>query len=81
MSVPPVQVVAAFAGVATIRPDGKLSVKSRLSAARELALLSMVKVRVLIPPKTIVSGVNTLLKVGIGSMMRSAVAGAATDKP
>ena len=64
------QVVLAFAGVATTTPAGKLSVKSRLVAASALPVLSMVKVKV----ETIVSDAKTLLKVGIGSTFRKAFA-------
>ena len=62
--VPPVQVVEAFAGEATVTAAGKLSVKSRPVAATEFAVLSIVKVNVLSAPPAMVSGANALEKPG-----------------
>ena len=61
---PPVHVVAAFAGVATSVPAGRLSVKSRRVAGAPLALLSMVNVRVLTPPTAMEAGAKFLLNPG-----------------
>ena len=65
--VPPVHVVDALGVGATTSPAGRLSVKAKLDAASALAELSMVKVRVLMPPAAMGSGENAFAKVGGGS--------------
>jgi hypothetical protein len=67
--------------VASVIPAGRLSVKSRAEAANALALLSMVKVKVLMPPTTELAGAKVFVNPGGGSMVRSAVAGSATFRP
>ena len=66
---PPTQFVDAFAGVASTITSGRLLVKSRSLATRVLALLSMVNVKVLIPPWEMTSGEKVLVKVGGSSMI------------
>ena len=64
VNVPALQVVEALAVFATPTLAGKLSVKSSPVAATVLTVLSMVNVRVLMPPETIALGEKLLLKVG-----------------
>ncbi len=64
VTVPPVQVVEALAGVATTTPVGRVSLKSRLVADKALLELLIVKVRVLVPPPGIAEGAKALLKDG-----------------
>ena len=78
---PSVQVVEALAGVATTRPAGRLSVKSRPPAASTLALLSMLKTNVVGTPTPVTSGMKVLSKSGGGSIWRLAMAGDAITKP
>ena len=66
VSVPPMQVLVALASDAITTPAGRLSVKSRPVAETVLAVLSMVEVRVLVPPDAIGLGVNCLLNPGGG---------------
>ena len=58
------QSVEALAGSAITNPDGKLSVKSKLPTREGLAMLSMVNVRVLRPPRGTELGAKLLLKPG-----------------
>ena len=58
------QSVEALAGSATTIPTGRLSVKSRLPTREALAELSMVKVRVLLPPRGTVLGAKLLENPG-----------------
>ena len=80
VKVPP-QVLEVTEGVVITTLAGRLSIKARLEAVSAEALLSMVKVRVLVLPARMASGTNTLANVGGGSIARSAVAGSATNKP
>lgn len=64
VKVPPVQVVLALDGVAKIKPDGMLSVKSKPVAATVLAALSIANVNVTTPLITVGFGENTLLNPG-----------------
>ena len=64
VSVPPVHVVEAPGGVATSIPAGKLSVKSRLSAANLPAELSILKLTVLVSPCSTLEGTNPLSNNG-----------------
>ena len=66
VNVPPVQVVAAPDGVATVTAAGRLSVKSRIVAATMVPLLSIVKVSVLVPPTAMGLGAKLLAKTGGG---------------
>ena len=70
-----------MAGVATFRPAGKLSVKSKFVAVSTLALLSIVKRRVVVRLSPIASGLKLLVQVGGGSTVRAALAGSATTRP
>jgi hypothetical protein len=71
-----VQVVLAFAGLATTTPAGKLSVKSSDVAATTLAELSIVNCNVDALDVLITSGENTLLNEGgVGLMVILAIAG------
>ena len=81
VSVPPVQVVEAAGAGATTTPAGRLSVNDRPVAASALALLSMVKVRVLTPVSGTTAGANALANAGGGSTARVSVAGSPTDSP
>ena len=58
------QSVDAFGGAATSIPSGRSSVKERPVAATEPALLSIVKVRVLVPLAAISSGEKPFEKSG-----------------
>ncbi len=79
VTVPPVHVVEAFGVAATMRPAGRLSVKSRDVAATELGLLLIVNCSVDVPPTLITSGEKTLLNVGgTGVMVMLSVAPAST---
>ena len=60
----PLQVVAAFAGVAIMTPDGRVSVKARSDAALLGSLLVISKVSVLMLPGPMVPGLKALLNVG-----------------
>lgn len=71
--VPP-QALALLAGVVTTIAAGRLSVNANAVAATVLAVLSIVKVRVLVAPKMIGSGENTLAKVGGGFTVRVSLA-------
>ena len=79
--VPPVQVVDALEVAAITSPAGKVSEKEREFAARKLAVLSMVRVKVLTPPSSIGFGAKALANVGGGSTTSDAVAGGATTSP
>ena len=74
VSVPPVQVVEALGGVATVIPAGRLSTKAKLASATVDAVLSMVKVSVLTPPDTMLVGAKALLKPGCGITVRVSLA-------
>ena len=74
VSVPPVQVVAAFGGVATVTPAGRLSVKSRPDAAAVLPVLSIVKVSVVTAPGVVGLGANAFEKLGGGLTTSMSVA-------
>lgn len=64
LNVPP-QVLFAFGGLATVKlMPAKLSVNASAVTATKLALLSMVKVKVLTSPAAIGSFVKALLKAG-----------------
>ena len=58
------QVVEALAGSAISIPVGRLSVKSRLSTFEALAMLLIVKVRVLLPPRGTIPGAKILENPG-----------------
>ena len=60
---------------ATTRPDGMLSVKSRLPAATVFAELSIVNVRVDVPPALMVLGEKAFVNVGGGAICNESVAG------
>ncbi len=51
-------------GLATVIPEGKLSVKVRLVNGAGFALLPIVKVRTDVPPAPIVEGVKAIANVG-----------------
>ena len=71
----PVQLVLAFAGVATVIPGGSTSAKSNEVAATVLAVLSIVNVSVAGTPNTAGSGANDLEKVGGGFTRSESEAG------
>jgi hypothetical protein len=74
-TVPP-QVFETLSGLATSSPEGKLSLNDSWLAAEEFAVLSMVKVRVLRPPKATALGKKLLEKPGrSAATVRSALAG------
>ena len=58
MIVPPAHVIAAPDGFAITTPVGRVSEKVRFVAATLVAVLSMVKVSVLVPPAAIGSGLK-----------------------
>ena len=65
-----------MAGSAISRPVGRLSLKLRVAKFKALAELSMVKVKVLRPPRGMVLGKKLLLKPGrVVSTVKSALAG------
>ncbi len=69
------QSVTAFDGAATTIPGGSASVNYRVPRSDPLALLSMVKVKVLRPPNGTVDGAKLLVKPGRpASTVRSSVA-------
>ena len=74
VSVPPVHVVAALDGVATITPAGSVSVKSTAVAATPLPVLSSVKLSVVVETATIESGENAFVNVGDVSTVRLSLA-------
>lgn len=76
---PPVQVVLATAPGATTIPVGKVSLKSKAVAATRLPVLSMLNVRVDVPPWAIVVVPNALLNPGAGAGVICNVAVAAGD--
>ena len=55
-------------------PTGRLSLKFRLVAATVLAVLLMVKLRVLVPPRRMESGPKLLLKSGGGLTVKLSLA-------
>src|SRR6056297_4104740 len=77
----PPQVLAALGGVATASPAGRLSVNASALAATALAVLSMEKVSVDVPPVEMALGRKTFENAGGGSICSMAVAGAATWSP
>ena len=72
--VPPVQVVDSAADVATVMPVGRMSVKSRLSTAATLPVLSTVKISVVTPPPSMISATKALLKPGGVTTLKVAAA-------
>ena len=64
VNVPPVQVVETLGGLATTTPAGRLSVKSKAVASTVLAVLSIVKVSVLVWKTVMSFGEKLLLKLG-----------------
>ena len=74
VSVPPLQVANAFAGVAITNPAGRSSLTSRLSAAAVLAVLSIVRVNVLLPPNAIGLGPKLFPNPGGGFTVSVALA-------
>lgn len=73
---PPLQVVDSLAGLATIIPEGKLSMNCRLAIEFAFKVLSMVKVRVVLPPREMEDGEKLLLNPGLSvATVRSPVAG------
>ena len=72
VSVPLVQVVEAFGGVATTSPAGRLSVTDRFVAAAVLLELLMVKVSV--APPLIVAGFGEKLLLNVGGGLTRNVA-------
>ena len=74
VSVPPVAVVDALAGVAMVTPSGRVLLKSILAASAVLPELSIVKISVLVLPTVIESGVKILLNPGGGLTRRVALA-------
>src|SRR5690606_6588727 len=74
VSVPPVQVVDALAGVATSSPAGRLSLKSSEVAASALALLSTRKLSVLLRPMAAGFGAKVLLNSGAATTVSVSLA-------
>ena len=68
------QVVAALEGVATTIPVGNVSENERFVAVTGLVLLSMLKVRVLVPFRVITAGANAFENPGAATTVRVAVA-------
>ncbi len=69
VTVPPPQLVVGLPGVATIRPAGRLSVNATPVRVRFwLLLLSMVKVRLVVPFRGIVAAPNALAMFGGGRL-------------
>lgn len=75
VSVPPVQVVVALEGVATIIPVGNVSENVNEDAGNDEPELSMVNVSVDTPPASVIgSGEKDLLKPGCGTTVNVSVA-------
>ena len=81
LNVPPVHVVDAFGGVATIKPDGNGSLIVTSSASINAPVLFMVNVNVATSPWVIDATENDFSNVGIGAAVISNVAVAVPELP
>lgn len=73
------QVVDALVGLATCSPVGSVAEKSRLPKATEFAVLSIVKVSVVVSPRVSAAGAATKLNAGLVVTTVKSIAGAETS--